>query len=97
MSSEHNAKHVAEMAMGAVQELARRGGTRHMHPHGVAKAGAALVAGAAYLAPGAVASAGAATAAGLAATAAVAAAAAPFAAVAAAGYGVYRLAKWLDS
>ena len=85
----------AEAAMGAVGELARRGGHKVMHPHGAAKLGELAVRGAAAVAPAAVAAAVAGTAATIAAVTTVAVAAAPFAVVAAAGYGAYALVKWL--
>jgi hypothetical protein len=90
MSGSHS-KHIAEVTLGAVQELARQGGKSIGHPHGVAKAGEALVKGAAVVAPGAVAAASV----GTAAVVSTAVAVAPVAAVAAAGYGVYKLGKWL--
>lgn len=93
----HHAHHIAETAVGAVAELAKRGGVNMggYHAHGIQRAGELAVRGAAAVAPGAVAVAAHGTAAVVAGTAAVATAAAPFVVVAAAGFAVYKLAKWL--
>lgn len=94
----HGAVHAAETTMGALGELARRGGqgVGPSHAHGAAKAGELLVKGAAVVAPGAVAAASAGTAAVISAASAAAVALAPVAVIAAGGYAVYRLVKWLD-
>lgn len=96
MSDDH-AKHYAEGAVGALTELARRGGQNlgPHHAHGAAKAGELLVKGAAVVAPGAVAAASLGTAAVISATAATAVALAPVAVVAAGGYAVYKLVGWI--
>jgi hypothetical protein len=93
--SSHNAHTAAEIAVGALQELASRGGMSLGHPHGGAKLGQMAVGWTAAVAPVLVAKAGAVTAVTLAAGSAAAAAAAPVLAVTAAGYGVYKLVKWL--
>jgi hypothetical protein len=94
--SDRGAQQAAQVTMGALTELARRGGQNFANPRGVGAAGAALVSGAAYVAPAAVAQVSAATAAALAGSATLAAVAAPIAAVAAVGFGVYWLVKQFD-
>ena len=84
---------VADVTLGAVNELARQSGQKLIaHPHGLMAAGAGLVQAAASVAPGAVAAASAGTAAVISAAVALA----PLAVVAGIGYGCYKLFKFLD-
>lgn len=94
MSTDHAAHLVTEAAAGAAIDLAKRGGVNLVgyHAHGAQRLGEWAVRGAAAVAPGAVAAA----AHGTAVVVAGVAAAAPALAVAAVGYGVYRLVKWLN-
>lgn len=91
------ALHAAETTIGALNELARRGGQEILggHPSGPMKTGEQLVRGAAKVAPAAVAAASAKTVAVVGAVKVAAVAAAPVAVLGAAGYGIYRLTKWL--
>jgi hypothetical protein len=101
MSDSHNAQQAAEVAMGAVTELARQGGQKMSshNTYGAEKAGELLVRGAAVVAPGAVAVASAGTAAVMSTASAAMIAAAPVLApalvVGAVGYGVYKVVEWL--
>lgn len=89
---------IAEVAMGAVNELARQGGqTVIKHPHGLMQTGAGLVHAASIVAPGAVAAASAGTAAVISTATAAAVALAPIAVVVAVGYGCVKLFEWLDT
>ena len=92
-----NAINAAQMTVGAVNEFARQGGQAILpgNTRGPMKAGETLVKCAAKVAPAAVAAVSARTVAAVAGAKILAVAAAPVALVGAAGYGVYRLVKWL--
>jgi len=90
--------HMAEVAVGAVNELARQGGQAVIaHPHGFMANGAGLVQAAAAVAPGVVAAASAGTAAIVTTVTPIVVALAPLAVVAGIGYGCYKLFKFLDA
>lgn len=94
--AKHGLEQLAELGFGVVEELGRHAAgnkgshSRVGHSHGLKLLGETLVKGAAWVAPSAVATASA-------ASATVTAALTPVAVAAVAGYGAYKLFKWLST